>query len=636
LTAKIDGQGAGVMPEMDGFGRYKVLFPFDLSGRGGGKASPWIRMAQPFAGRGSGQCFPLSPGTEVLVAFEEGDPDRPVITGAVPDAATATPVNQALSDASGIVSRGGGSLVFGEAEGKQNVTLVAGSRQGSVTVAAGSPTVAAFHAGLEGFYAVSDAANSLVGTTRGAGFCHDLICTTGLEARFVTAMAAIRSAIETVQDGVSVAADSGAEVGTLQEAAKFANYGATGMQLGIPPVVSIARAIPFKRILKKIPLVNKFVDDYAEPPPDTVLGPGDPDDHVFSLAADENGAAGRWRTGPGLTVPQILTLLGIFLATPGRTVARDYTGAAVDLLTVFGAMKSLLSGTTGRARGATVSDDASYVSLLCKGLGAFSSRGTLILESAAGRRLGDDLRYADMRAHSGWKDLAAADGADPKTAVLLRGKIVRTLAQEASVAGTELVAIKSPALIRLASGPREPEAARPGGAGLADANLKLVRLAEGPPLAKGVSAEVLEGSGEGSAARMCCFDPAGAVLVLQGAHSDEQAKPGAAQGRRFELSDGAGALLRDAPKRRLSVSAKDGTLLEGGDGAELKLAGKQIRIAGKKSSLTLGEGKALFKGDGDLNGVAGQTGKLLCGAAGFKLEAQGTASLKAALVKFAK
>ncbi len=54
--------------------------------------SRWVRKAQPYAGAGYGMHFPLHKGTEVLIAHIDGDPDRPLIVGAVPHAATPSPV----------------------------------------------------------------------------------------------------------------------------------------------------------------------------------------------------------------------------------------------------------------------------------------------------------------------------------------------------------------------------------------------------------------------------------------------------------------------------------------------------------------------------------------------------------------
>ncbi|MEA1917624.1 MAG: type VI secretion system tip protein TssI/VgrG [Campylobacterota bacterium] len=94
LSAIIDGQGSGDTAELDKFGRYKVIMPFDLSGRKNAKASAYLRMAQPSAGEKQGTHFPLHKGVEVLITFKGGDPDQPVITGAVPNLNTPSPVTE--------------------------------------------------------------------------------------------------------------------------------------------------------------------------------------------------------------------------------------------------------------------------------------------------------------------------------------------------------------------------------------------------------------------------------------------------------------------------------------------------------------------------------------------------------------
>ncbi len=93
MNAKVDAAASGQYAELDELGRYKVILPFDVSGRKDGKASAWLRMMQPYAGSDHGMHFPLHKGTEVLLAFIDGDPDRPVIAGAVPNPATPSPVS---------------------------------------------------------------------------------------------------------------------------------------------------------------------------------------------------------------------------------------------------------------------------------------------------------------------------------------------------------------------------------------------------------------------------------------------------------------------------------------------------------------------------------------------------------------
>jgi type VI secretion system secreted protein VgrG len=81
--------------QLDEQGRYTIHFLFDRAHRAGPpRCSARVRMMQPHAGPGYGMHFPLKPGIEVLVAFIEGDPDRPVIAGSVPHPLTVSPVTQ--------------------------------------------------------------------------------------------------------------------------------------------------------------------------------------------------------------------------------------------------------------------------------------------------------------------------------------------------------------------------------------------------------------------------------------------------------------------------------------------------------------------------------------------------------------
>lgn len=67
----------------DKYGRVKVWFHWDRTGVGDEKSSCWLRVAQPWAGKGWGTVFIPRVGDEVLVDFLEGDPDRPLVTGSV-------------------------------------------------------------------------------------------------------------------------------------------------------------------------------------------------------------------------------------------------------------------------------------------------------------------------------------------------------------------------------------------------------------------------------------------------------------------------------------------------------------------------------------------------------------------------
>ncbi|MCC6877345.1 MAG: type VI secretion system tip protein VgrG [Sandaracinaceae bacterium] len=92
VHAKVDGEVAGTPAPIDEQGRYRVLLPYDVATALGGRASCWIRMAQPYAGPAYGMHFPLHIGADVLIAHVEGDPDRPVIVGALPTPDLLSPV----------------------------------------------------------------------------------------------------------------------------------------------------------------------------------------------------------------------------------------------------------------------------------------------------------------------------------------------------------------------------------------------------------------------------------------------------------------------------------------------------------------------------------------------------------------
>jgi type VI secretion system secreted protein VgrG len=67
----------------DRYGRVKVQFHWDRYGKRDDKSSCWIRVAQVHAGKGFGGIDIPRIGDEVVVSFDDGDPDCPLITGRV-------------------------------------------------------------------------------------------------------------------------------------------------------------------------------------------------------------------------------------------------------------------------------------------------------------------------------------------------------------------------------------------------------------------------------------------------------------------------------------------------------------------------------------------------------------------------
>ena len=65
------------------YGRVKVQFHWDRYGKNDENSSCWIRVSQPWAGKGWGSVSIPRIGQEVIVDFLEGDPDQPIIVGKV-------------------------------------------------------------------------------------------------------------------------------------------------------------------------------------------------------------------------------------------------------------------------------------------------------------------------------------------------------------------------------------------------------------------------------------------------------------------------------------------------------------------------------------------------------------------------
>lgn len=75
----------------DQYGRIKLWFPWDRKAKKDGTDTCWVRVAQNWAGSTwGGQIIPRI-GMEVMVAFVDGDPDRPLVTGVVPNARQTVP-----------------------------------------------------------------------------------------------------------------------------------------------------------------------------------------------------------------------------------------------------------------------------------------------------------------------------------------------------------------------------------------------------------------------------------------------------------------------------------------------------------------------------------------------------------------
>jgi type VI secretion system secreted protein VgrG len=103
---------------VDNFGRVKVQFYWDRLGQKDENSSCWIRVSQPWGGKGWGAMWIPRMGQEVIVSFEEGDPDRPLITGRVYNADQTVPYtlpdHQTVSTFMSRSSKGGATANYNE------------------------------------------------------------------------------------------------------------------------------------------------------------------------------------------------------------------------------------------------------------------------------------------------------------------------------------------------------------------------------------------------------------------------------------------------------------------------------------------------------------------------------------------
>lgn len=120
--AVVDGEATSDYAQLDDAGRYLIHFFFDEATLGDGKASTRVRMAQPHGGNVEGWHFPLRKGTEVVVAFQGGDPDRPVIVGVAPNAETVSPVTSANHTTNVVQTGGRNRMEMEDKDGGQRFT----------------------------------------------------------------------------------------------------------------------------------------------------------------------------------------------------------------------------------------------------------------------------------------------------------------------------------------------------------------------------------------------------------------------------------------------------------------------------------------------------------------------------------
>ena len=117
---------------VDKYGRIKIQFPWDREGKKDLNSSCWLRVAQVWAGNRWGAFFWPRIGHEVVVNFEDGDPDRPIVVGSVYNAANMPPLGLPLAkeyggikseSVRGTAGENYNSMVFIDVKGQEHLAI---------------------------------------------------------------------------------------------------------------------------------------------------------------------------------------------------------------------------------------------------------------------------------------------------------------------------------------------------------------------------------------------------------------------------------------------------------------------------------------------------------------------------------
>lgn len=102
-------------------------------GEGGKNRTDWVRVAQPYAGKEYGFYFLPEVGDEVVLAFNLGDRDHPIVIGSLYSQLNPTPPKAAgeKNETKTLRTKGGNQLTLSDGQDKQSVTL---STKGELTL----------------------------------------------------------------------------------------------------------------------------------------------------------------------------------------------------------------------------------------------------------------------------------------------------------------------------------------------------------------------------------------------------------------------------------------------------------------------------------------------------------------------
>ncbi|WP_105582701.1 type VI secretion system Vgr family protein [Cronobacter turicensis] len=124
MTARVtSARDNDIYAWQDASGMYRVKFDADRDDKRQGMESMPVRFAKPYGGDKYGFHFPLIQGTEVAIAFHEGDPDRPYIAHALHDSRHVDHVTEANSTRNVIRTPTNNKLRMEDKRGEEHIKL---------------------------------------------------------------------------------------------------------------------------------------------------------------------------------------------------------------------------------------------------------------------------------------------------------------------------------------------------------------------------------------------------------------------------------------------------------------------------------------------------------------------------------
>ncbi|MFH5249622.1 type VI secretion system Vgr family protein [Burkholderia semiarida] len=123
LPARITSPGNYKYAYLTEQGWYVIKLPFDLDEWSPGGTSRPVRLAKPYSGGDYGHHFPLIDGAEVAIVHTDGDPNRPVIIGAMHDSVHPDLVNNLNHTRNLIRTAARNELRMEDKEGNEHVHL---------------------------------------------------------------------------------------------------------------------------------------------------------------------------------------------------------------------------------------------------------------------------------------------------------------------------------------------------------------------------------------------------------------------------------------------------------------------------------------------------------------------------------